>query len=96
MGEQIDSIKKMVVPILKKNNVMRAGIFGSFARGEQKKDSDVDILVEIDDKNFSLLDLVKLKIVMEENLGRKIDLIEYSALHPMIKKNALKEEVRIL
>lgn len=96
MAEQIDIIKKKVVPILKRSKVTRAGIFGSFAKGKQKRGSDIDILVEIDDKNFSLLDLVKLKIVMEENLGRKIDLIEYSALHPMIKKNALKEEVRIL
>ena len=40
-------IKKRIVPILKRNDVIQAGIFGSFSRGEAKKDSDVDILVKI-------------------------------------------------
>ena len=96
MKKNINKIKKRIIPILKKNSVKRAGVFGSYARGKQKKNSDVDILVEVNDKGFSLIDLVKLKILLEKRLNKKVDLIEYSTLHPLIKKNALKEEVRIL
>ena len=94
--KQISNIKKKILPILKKNKVVRAGIFGSYARGEENKKSDVDILVKINDKNFSLLDLVRLKVNIEKYLHKKIDLIEYESLHPLIKQVALKEEVRIL
>ena len=93
---KIEEIKKKIVPILKKNKVTRAGIFGSYARGEETKNSDIDILVEIKAKKFSLLDLVNLKLLVEKNLNKKIDLIEYSTLHPLIKKEALKEEIKIL
>ena len=95
-NKQINQMKKKLVPLLKKNKVKKAGIFGSYARGEQKKKSDVDILVEINDKNFSLLDLIKLKILIQKTLKKKIDLIEYSTIHPLIKKNVLKEEIRII
>jgi len=95
-NKEIKNIKNKLTPILKKNKVKKAGIFGSYARGENKNSSDIDILVEINNKNFSLLDLVKLKILMEKILNKKVDLIEYSTIHPMIKKQALKEEVRII
>lgn len=92
----MDKIKQKIRKILKERGVKRAGIFGSYARGEQKKDSDVDILVEIEDKNFSLLDLVKLKIILQKILKKDVDLIEYSTIHPLIKKKVLKEEIRII
>ena len=50
---------------------MKAGIFGSYARGDQKEDSDIDILVEINDKNMSLLDFIELKLRLENILGKK-------------------------
>lgn len=90
----MEKIKQKIKKILEENGVKRAGIFGSYARGEQKK--DIDILVEIDDKNFSLLDLVRLKIILQKILKKEVDLIEYSTIHPLIKKNVLKEEVRII
>ncbi len=95
INKQINAIRKRIIPIPHKNKIKKAGIFESYATGEQKKNSDADILVEIDDRNFSLLDLVKLKITLEKALKRKVGLIEYSALHPIIKENALKEEVRL-
>ncbi len=96
INKKVEQIKSKILIILKANKVKRAGIFGSYARSEQKKNSDVDILVEINDKGFSLLDMAKLKILLEKTLGKNVDLIEYSMLHPMIKKNALNEEVRII
>jgi uncharacterized protein len=45
-NESISSIKKKIIPILKRNHVVKAGIFGSYARGEAKRKSDIDILVQ--------------------------------------------------
>ena len=91
----IEEIKKKVLPILKKYGVKRAGIFGSVVRGEETEKSDIDILVEIEGR-VSLLDFVGLKLELEEALGRKVDLGEYSVIKPIIKEQILKEEVSIL
>jgi predicted nucleotidyltransferase len=48
--------------------------------------------VEID-KDISLLDFVGIKLEIEEKLGRKVDLVEYSTIKPLLKENILKEEV---
>ena len=88
-------MKNKIKKILKKNNVVRAGIFGSYARGEQKKNSDIDILVEIK-ADISLLDIIGLQLEIEQTLKRKVDLIEYSEIHDMLKERILKEEVKII
>lgn len=91
----LNDIKRIAVPILKKNGVVKAGIFGSYARGEQKKKSDIDFLVKTN-KNVGLLQFSHLKIELEENLNRKVDLVEYVMIYPSLKENILKEEVKIL
>ncbi len=93
--EIIKEIKSKIIRILKKNKIKKAGIFGSYARGEQKKDSDIDILVELH-KNASLLDLSGLKIELEDKLNKQVDLVNYKYLHPKLKKGILKSEVRII
>jgi len=96
MKSSIKKIKDKIVPLLKKNEVVRAGIFGSYARGEQKKNSDIDILIEIRNPEISLLDFIKLKHKIEEVLKIKVDLVEYGAIKPLIKEKVLNEEVRII
>lgn len=92
----IEKIKSKIIKILRKNKVMKAGIFGSYARGDQKENSDIDILVEINDKNMSLLDFIELKLRLENILGKKIDLVEYKAIKPLIRERILNEEIKIL
>ena len=89
------SIKKKLVPILKKEGVKRAGIFGSYVRGEQNKDSDIDILIEVSDK-LSLLFLVSLKRILSNALKKNVDLVEYSTIRPELKEQILNEEIKIL
>ena len=97
MGDgDIGEIKDRILPILKRRGVKRAGVFGSVVRGEAGEGSDVDILVEIERDDMSLLDFVGIKLELEEALGRKVDLVEYSALKPLLRERILAEEVPIL
>jgi len=93
--EIIKKIKSKIIRILKKNKIKRAGIFGSYSRGKQKKNSDIDILIE-PPKNISLLDLSGLKIELEDKLNKKVDIISYNYIHPKLKEKILKSEVRII
>lgn len=95
METHIEKISRKILPILQRNGVKRAGLFGSCVRGEVKEDSDIDILVEIE-KDISLLDFVGIKLEIEEALGRKIDLVEYNTIKPRLKERILNEEVVIL
>ena len=93
----IAEIKNKIKPILKRHDVKRAAIFGSYARGDEKKKSDVDILIEYkNDNNKSLLDFVGLKLELEKKLGKKVDLVEYCALRERIKHKVLSEQLLIL
>jgi predicted nucleotidyltransferase len=77
------------------HGVSRAASFGSFARREMKESRDIDILVDLaDDK--SLLDLVALKRDLEEAIGREVDLVEYSTIHPRLRDQILGEQVPVL
>ncbi|MBI2044965.1 nucleotidyltransferase family protein [Candidatus Pacearchaeota archaeon] len=91
--KDISEIKRKIVRVLKKNGVARAGIFGSYARGEQKKNSDIDILIEFND---SLLTLIGIEMELERALRRKVDLLTYGGIHPLLKEIILNEEVRII
>ncbi len=58
--------------------------FGSVARGEAGEDSDVDLVVEFEGRK-SLLDLIGLKLDLEDNFHRKFDVLTYDSLHPLLK-----------
>ena len=94
-NKEIEKIKKKIVPLLKKNKVVRAGIFGSYARGEQKKNSDIDILIK-PTRKMSLFDFAGIKLEIEDKLGNKIDIVSYKAIHPKLKRYILREEIRII
>ena len=90
---QIQLLKQSIVPTLKKYGIERAGIFGSYGRGEQKKSSDVDILIEY---NGSLLKLVRIERELQLALKKKVDLLTYKGVSPYLKKEILAEERKIL
>lgn len=92
--KELQEIKLKIIPLLKKRNVRRAGIFGSYARGEQKKKSDVDIIIE-PPKGMGL-EFVGLALDLEEKLGKKVDLVTYKNIHRLLRKKILNDEVRII
>ncbi len=83
-------IKKLALPVLRSYGLKRAGVFGSFARGEEHPKSDIDLLVEIT-KPIGLFEFIGLEQKLEDILGRPVDLVEYRALKPRIKPYVLKD-----
>jgi len=89
-------VKNVILSRLKKFDPQKVGIFGSFARGDNKKGSDIDILVEFK-KIPSLLTLIKLENDLSEILGTKVDLVTTGALkNKRIKKSIKKDLISIL
>ena len=85
-----EDIKQKINLILPQAGVTRAAVFGSFARGEANKKSDIDLLVEFEGQK-TLLDLVALKTRLEQVLGLKVDLITYQSLSPLLRDSILRE-----
>jgi predicted nucleotidyltransferase len=89
-------ITNIILIRLKKFDPQKVGIFGSFARGDNKKGSDIDILVEFK-KIPSLLALIKLENDLSEILGTKVDIVTTGALkNKRIKKSIKKDLISIL
>ena len=89
-------IQQIILNHLKEYNPIKIGIFGSFARGENKKDSDLDILVEFKE-SLSLLTLIKLENDLSEILGIKVDLVTSGSINnKRIKKSIKKDLINIM
>jgi hypothetical protein len=93
---QIEKIKEIILKlrpdIETKYNVKIMGIFGSFVKGKYNQKSDIDILVNFNDK-ATLFDLIGLSIFLQEKLKREIDIVPIEDLREEIKENILKEVV---
>lgn len=82
-------------PELKKRYpIKELGVFGSYVRGEQREDSDLDVLVDLGE-GMTLVDLVRLQLAIGDALGVKVDLAVKDALKPRIEKRILAEAVML-
>jgi predicted nucleotidyltransferase len=95
MTNAIEEIRDKVQHILRRRGVLHAAVFGSVARGEETDGSDIDFLVELE-KGRTLTDLAGLRLDLAELLGRDVDVVTPSALHPRLKDQILGELVPIL
>ena len=83
---------KMIAEYFKTQPVVKAWLFGSFARGEETPGSDVDLLVMFDHSApIGLFAYARMHRELEERLGRKVDLVEEGTLRPAAEKTALKD-----
>jgi len=72
-------------------------LFGSAARDEMGAKSDIDVFVECDPRRtVSLLDIIGIKHIIEDDLGHRVDITTKDALHPLMRDNILHEAVRVL
>jgi predicted nucleotidyltransferase len=88
--KDIEKILRRNKAILKKYKVNKVGIFGSFATGKTKKESDVDLLVEFEDV-IDLFDFVHLTDELQKILKVKVDLSTADAIKPYVKPMILRE-----
>ncbi|MFT4312697.1 MAG: nucleotidyltransferase family protein [Candidatus Woesearchaeota archaeon] len=91
---ELEKIIHTTKHILEKYQVQKASIAGSFARLEQKKTSDIDIVIQ-PPKNFGFA-LAKIEQELEKALKRKIDLLTYNSISPILKTQMMQEQVQIL
>jgi len=92
--KNLDKIKEKINPILEKSDVSQLFVFGSFARGEETKDSDLDLIVEFN-KEKSLFDLAGLQLELEEALNKKVDLLTPGGIYHRLRERIEKESIRI-
>lgn len=95
MVPPVEAIRQAAADTLVRRGVVRAGVFGSVARGEATADSDVDFLVEFEEGR-TLLDLSGLRLDLCEVLGREVDVTTPASLHPRLRDRILREVIRIL
>jgi len=91
----VEEIKRKILPVLERHDVVRASLFGSIVRGEADVESDIDLLVEFRGEK-SLLDLAGLKIDIEELVGRRVDILTFDSLHPLLRDRILEEQEAVL
>jgi predicted nucleotidyltransferase len=94
-------VKNNIIPLIKKllekdGRVLAAWLYGSFARGEQKYNSDIDIIVELNNKrNYSMFDLMDLSFILGEKLKRKVDLVEKGQLKDFAMQASARDLIKI-
>jgi predicted nucleotidyltransferase len=93
----IEKIKELAVPILKQYGVEKAAIFGSYARGNQNQDSDIDILIEYAPSARKSL-LIRAKIIdeLKKALKRDVDVVTEKSLSRFFRDEVLREKKVIM
>lgn len=88
--------KEILLEHLKPIKPLKVGIFGSYARGENTPDSDLDVLIELDYSNqINLLDLVRVEQDLTEALGIPVDLVTDKSLSSFLRPYVEKEVVYV-
>ncbi len=90
------AMTKIIANYFKTQPVLKAWLFGSFARGEETADSDVDLLVQFDHSSpIGLFTYARMHRELESRLGCKVDLVEEGTLRPMADRTASKDKIII-
>jgi predicted nucleotidyltransferase len=77
------TILEKIAQALKEQGATKVAIFGSYARGEERPESDIDVIVEFSERK-SLLELVKIERELSETLGMKVDLLTEKSISPYL------------
>lgn len=89
-SEIYDQIRNILIT----KNIKRASVFGSFARNEETDSSDIDLLIEGD--NLTLFDVLRLEDSIQKITNRKVDIVEYGAVKPSLKKYIQADLVNLI
>jgi len=86
--------KQEILAIAQQNGIRNVRIFGSVARGKERFDSDIDLLVEIEDGR-TLFDLIRFKQEIESLLERKVDVLTDQAVHELLREQIMNEVIQL-
>ena len=94
--DEITGILSQKKPVLARAGIQEVGVFGSYVRGEQRPDSDLDVLIDIErPARIDLLKLIDLEQDLSADLGVSVDLVLKSTLRPSLRKAILSEVLYI-
>ena len=91
----LEEIKEKAIPVLKQAEVKKAALFGSYVRGDNRNESDIDILVELPE-DATLFELGGLKVDLEVKLKKKVDVVTYKSISPIIKDSILSNQYQLI
>ena len=87
------TMTQLIAEYFKTQPVLKAWLFGSYSRGEQRLDSDVDILVQYDrEQPIGLLRISKMQLMLEHLLGKEVDLVDQETLFPWVEDNVNQDK----
>ncbi len=92
--EELRNYRSSIVSLAKKRHIDNIRIFGSVAKNQEHKKSDIDFLIHMK-KEADLLDLSGFKLDLEELIGTPVDVIPDNSIHHLLKKQILSEAVRL-
>ncbi len=92
---RIEKLKKDSAPILSRYQVKKSAVFGSYARGDHNKNSDIDLLIEFEKDMGGILVMVRLKRDLEAITKRTVDLGTFKSLNKRVKKYVQKDLIQI-
>ena len=91
----LEKLRAALPTLQERYGVKSLALFGSYARGEQRRSSDLDILVEFDDRPLTLLQFIALEQELSDLLGVKVDLVERHTLKPAIGRHVVQELIPV-
>lgn len=94
LNDYLNELRAHMPELAQRYKVKSLGVFGSYVRGEQRKRSDLDVLVEFHEPP-SLLKFIEMENYLSDQLGVKIDLVMKDSLKPAIGRNILREVVSV-
>ncbi len=94
LKEITSCLLKLKEELKRSYGVSRIELFGSYVRGEQRENSDLDVLIDFD-REVSLLDVVGLEIFLSESLGIKADVVLRRSVRPELKEDIFSEAVSV-
>jgi predicted nucleotidyltransferase len=94
LREIIQQKRQLIIDVAARHGARDVRVFGSVARGEERDDSDVDFVVELE-PGRSLLDHAGLQLDLQQALGCRVDVVTYKGLKPAIRDQVLKEAVAL-
>jgi len=91
----IEQIKNTVTDYFKDKPVKSVYLFGSYARGEAREDSDIDLGIILEDVKISLWQYAGIALGLEEALSKKVDMVEIELMHNWVKRNFERDKMEI-